>query len=249
MSTPGSSGFNIANIFKSSPPAAAPAAPAKPMDVANPGAGAGTDPSNPLPAPKPAEDPPVNPLDTFKDMFTITEDDRKKAPADPFADPLLNFDPKKFGEAATKMNFAKAVNPELAQKALSGDANALMQVINSAAQSSFVASAQVLSGILEQAISKNNGRLNATLDSKFRNMQLGYTSPENPALKHPAAQPLVEAIKATIAAKNPQLSPSEVTKQAENYFGVLSESFTKAGAPPAKGDSSEAMDWTKFLEQ
>ena len=263
--------FNIGNLFRSRTPAAigttnpgavnqpAPApAPASGMEVANPLADPGAPNRTAAPGTGAAgvegvTDPnkKVNPLDSFTDLFKITEDDKKNAPVDPFGEPLLTFDAKKFGEAANKMNFAAGIPPEQMQKALSGDQQAFTAILNRVSQSTFTAAAQVFTGIMEQSFKKNNGRLDAASESRFKTLQLNSTRPTNSALQHPAATPIVEALKATIAAKNPQLRPDEVVARAEEFFGVFAESLVSA-RPPKDGDRKTGPvepDWTKYLEE
>jgi hypothetical protein len=195
---------------------------------------------------KPKKD--VNPLDSFTDLFKITEDDKKNAPPDPFGEPLLTFDPKKFGEASSKMNFAAGITPEQITKALGGDQQVFASILNRIAQSAFTASAQVFTGILEQGVKKNNSRWDNALDSRFRTLQINSQRPSNTALQHPAAQPMLEALKATIAAKNQNLRPDEVTAKAEEYFITLADSL--AAAKPSKDTDKKApaeTDWTAYL--
>lgn len=194
---------------------------------------------------------PPNPLDNFKDLFTITPDDMKKQPQDPFAQPLLNMDQKKFAEAASKMNFAAGISPEDLAKAFpGGDAQTISTILNRVTQSTFASAAQVFTGIMEQAFKKNNGRFDSALGSKFKSFQLDSSAPTNPALKHPALQPMLAAVRSSVAAKNPHLSAVEIAQQAEEYMSVMADALSKAG----KGESSEGgaantgdIDWGKFL--
>ena len=189
----------------------------------------------------------VNPLDSFTDLFKITEDDKKNAPPDPFGEPLLTFDPKKFGEASSKMNFAAGITPDQIQKALGGDQQVFAAILNRVSQSTFTAAAQVFTGILEQSVKKNNSRWDNALDSRFRTLQINSQRPTNVALQHPAAQPIVEALKATIAAKNQNLRPDEVTAKAEEYFTTLAESLAAAKAPKDEKKTPAETDWTAYL--
>lgn len=189
----------------------------------------------------------ANPLDAFKDLFTITENDVKNQPQDPFASPLLTFDPKKFAEAAGKMNFAAAINPELAQKALGGDVNAFMDVINSATRSVFASATQMFTGVMEQAFKKNNGRFDQSLGSKFRDFQLTSQSPTNPAFKHPALAPMLAGVRASISAKYPNLSANEVAQKAEEFFNVMGSVMGGATGASKTDQTPADVDWEQFL--
>lgn len=250
--------FNVANMFK--PAQTAPQQPPQQPPAIVPGTGMPNQPANPNADPDTVTGDtklgtantgePSNPLDAFTDLFKLTDDDRKKAAPNPFAEPLLKFDGKKFAEAASKMNFASAVDKETIAKALGGDVDAFSSALNRVTQASFVSAAQVFSGILEQAVAKNNGRFDSVLSDKFKSFQLNYQRPENPALQHPAAAPMLEALKATISTKDPTLRPDDVTKRAEEFLNLFAESIVNKGKKSsASSDSGTGeIDWSKYLE-
>lgn len=266
---------SIANAFRTGPaapggsptsgpganPAASVATTASRMSDVNTSAGKGTvdNPVDPLAAlndpnnvnadgtPKSKE--PSSPLDAFKDLFTI---DPKAAPkTDPLSEKLLNLDPKKLGESVAKMDFARSLNPELVQKALGGDAASFATAINQVSQATFAASTQMLVNLMEQAIAKNNSRFDSVLGDRIRTAQLSFTRPDNEALSHPAAQPVLAALKTQAASQFPHLSPSEIAKKAEDYFLAMAEAVTsKKPAPaPKPGDRQprQEQDWGEFL--
>ncbi len=253
--------LGLANLFSQRTPAPNPATaapapnPAAPnpanqgMDNNNPGAGAGAAPNTaPLPNAQTPDGANASPLDPFKDIFTI--DPNKPQSKDPRSDPLFSLDPQKLGAAVGKMDFTKSVNPELVQKALQGDAQAFSQVLNSVSQNAYMLSTQMMTQMMERAFSTNNTRFDSVLEGKFKDFQINSTQPKNEALRHPAAQPVLTALKKQIATQNPTLSASEVTEKAEEYFVSMSKALNTVGddMSPAKGNNEpKSTDWSNFL--
>lgn len=195
-----------------------------------------------------------SPLDAFTDVFKI--DPNKQPAADPLKDPLFSVDPQKLSAAVSKMDFTRAIKPELVQKALGGDAAAFSAAINQATQTAYMAVTQMMTGLMETAFSKNNGRFESTLSGRFRDFQISNSRPDNKVLQHPAAQPMLSALKSHIATQFPDLGPPEVTKRAEEYFLAMSKEMqtldkdnadNAAASGASKGTGAET-DWTKYLE-
>lgn len=196
-----------------------------------------------------------SPLDSFTDIFKMEGSEGQ--PANPLSEKLLNLDPKKLSEAVAKMNFAQNVSAEQMQKALQGDTQAFQGILNQVSQNAMAVSTNMIVNMMEGAISKNNERFNSTLGDRFQEFSLKHQRPENAALNHPAAQPVLEALKATISnnPKNRGLSPSEIAKKAEDYFLTMADSINAAKTPA--NDTSSASggrkpnaeeDWTQFLQ-
>lgn len=230
------------------PPAAVPGSSGMPNTQPNPRAGEGT-PDNPdLNNTDPSKGKNDSPLDAFKDIFTIDPEKEKNRPKDPFSEKLLNLDPKKLGEAASKMDFVRGVDPALVQKALQGDVQSFSAVLNHATRAAFMQSASMVTSLVESAIGKNNERINSVLPDRIRNSMLGFSRPENTALQHPAAQPVLAALKEQVARQMPDLGPEEIARKAEEYFLAMADAVT-AGKKPATdvNDEPKETNWTDFL--
>lgn len=249
--------FNLFAPKAPANPAPAPAAngaPAVPgtggMPAApNPAAGEGAAPAGPGGGAAGTGTGTGSPLDSFSDIFKM-EDNEQPAP-DPMKEKLLNLDPAKLNEAVGKMNFAQNVPAELVQKALQGDVQSFMTALNMVSQNAFAMSANMVTGMMENAISKNNDRINQVLPERFRSFSLASEGPKNPALNHPAAKPMLDAMKAMIAAKNPGMAAGEIASKAEEYFTAFGSMMGAAKETPAApgGGSAQQEDWTLFLNQ
>lgn len=255
---------NLASLFRPStqttPTAGAtPAAPAagtpnpadNGMTVANPGAGAGTTDGAAGATGTPKKE--SSPLDAFESVFKI--DDKATPPKDPMAEPLFKVDPKTLADAVNRMDFAKHVSPEVVQKILGGDSAALQQALNGSSRAVFMQAVQMLSGVMQGAFNTNNQRYDSVLSSKFRSFQINSSPTQNKALQHPAAQPVLSAIRDQISRQEPNLAPHEVTKKAEDYFlamskavGSVAEETDQTARRSSSPGGQPADDWTKYLE-
>jgi hypothetical protein len=262
MEQSGGGGFSLANLFRPSsgvpaspvggtgtPNPAGPNDPARGLDLSNPGAGGLGSPDGGVKNPTEGKGP-DSPLDAFTDLFTI--DPKKPVPKDPLAEPLLKLDPKTLGEAVAKMDFTKNLPPDLVAKALQGDANAFAQALNGATRASFMQITQMVTGLIEGAVRTNNGRYDSALESRFRTFQLNSSTSTNKALEHPAAKPVVAALKSSIAQMHPELSAADVQKRAEDYFLGMSKAITSVGEEGAGGTAGNRgepaeQDWSKYL--
>lgn len=233
-------------------PAPAPAGPAGPAAGQSAPANPGATPAGVAATPdggKHGLDQPMT-LDSFKDLFAPKQADPNAKTAPTLGDPLLGpIDPAKFQETVKTANFTSGLDPAMAQKALSGDTQALMDLINGAAQNAFMASATMSHNLSETAARTAALRLDSGLDGRIRNNAIRSHNPTHPVLQHEAVAPVLGAIKAQIANQNPQLSAAEVAQRAEQYFVNVAEAITapaKTDAATAAAKEDAKFDFSKF---
>ena len=223
-------------------PAPAPASAAGPATkqatMANPGA----DPAamnNPVP----------NPLDNFADIFKPKAADPNTPKAPTLADPYLGpLDPNTFRQQLANVNFASNIPQETVQKAMSGDAQAFSEAINTATREAFAAAAQLSHGLVEHGARTAAERLNGTLDSRIRTFQIKTQNTNHEALAHPAVAPMLNAVKMQIAQSNPQLTPEAVQQQAEQYFTQMADVLTAPKRAAAQAASTpKETDFSSYL--
>lgn len=249
---------SINDFFRGKPAqAASPAAVAsgvqvdKPLSQHNPGASStamANQPNNTAANgdPNPVDpNAPISPLDQYKDIWQTPTTKDGQQPVDPFSQPLLSTDPTKLAEAARKMNFAQGIDQAQVQKALSGDPQALLAVINTVGQNSFLAASQLTTQVTEGAVSTNNKRVDSVLEDKFKRFMLEQQRSENPIFNHAAAQPMLDLAKRQLMSKHPDKSPAEIHKMAEGFLSDFASTITGGAAQEkqsAKGP--DAMDFS-----
>lgn len=202
----------------------------------------GTENTNPKPE--------ATPLDQFSELW-------KNEPTDPNAPKsngiFNNVDPKKFMEAAGKIDFTKVITPEQLQAISTGGEGAVQafaSALNSVAQTTYAQSAFAATKITEQAMARARENLLAELPQHIKKQTVSDNlRAENPVFQNPAVQPIISALEAQLTVKFPQASAGEITTMAKQYVEALGSSF--APKPPAstggKPGSREETDWSTFL--
>jgi hypothetical protein len=192
-----------------------------------------------------------SPLDAFKTMWQ--DDPTKQASnADPFASPLFNMDQGKVNEAIGQIDFVQQLNPELVQKAMSGqDPQAFMQVINEVGRKALLTSVQLSTATAEQAGQKIGQRFNTALPGRFKDLQIQSQAPSNPLLSNPSVAPMLDAVRQRLKMQNPDWTPAQIQQQAEKYFSdfaaELQNSDPKmADQRKAQQASSQEFNWDEW---
>lgn len=243
------------------PAAAAPAAPGTPATPGQLPAGApATGAASPNTAPNgtvPAigttgtEGAPATPFADFQDLW-------KNEPADPNAPApnqgvFGNVDPKKFMEAAGKIDFAKVVTPEQLQQITAGGPEAMKAfaaALNSVAQTTYAQSAFASTKIVEQAMTRAKDSFLADLPQHIKQQTVkDNLRAENPIFSNPAVQPIISALEAQMTVKYPQATATEITAMAKQYVEALGTSFAPkpVKAESKSGTGREETDWSSFL--
>lgn len=175
---------------------------------------------------KETKDPVISQLDQFTDLWSTPAVD-PKAPVDPLTQPLLTYDAAKFSEQARKMNFAQGIDPALVTKALGGDAQALLDVINTSTQNAFISASQLSTNLVEGAAKTNNSRLEPRLEKQFKEFMLNQNRTENPVMQHKAVAPMLDLAKRQLLSKHPEKSAAEIHQLAEQYVADFASVFTQ----------------------
>jgi hypothetical protein len=189
----------------------------------------------------------VSPLDSFKSLWEPTPSDGNvdnTLPGNMFA----GADPAKMLEAARKVDFAKSINPEIMSKISAGGpeaATAFAQAINEVSQRAYAQSSFASTKIVEAALAKFQEGLDNRLPSQIKKHQVSNSIREsNPALQHPAAAPIMEALQAQFTVKFPNATVNEIRDMASEYL----TQFATAALPKPKGVQVAASeDWDKFF--
>jgi hypothetical protein len=194
-----------------------------------------------------------NPLDPFMALMTpskeVLESKANKTKAQNsglFGD---NFTPENIQKSVGSVNFAQNLDPAKVQAALGGDANAFMEVLNSAVQSGVSASVQMSHGMVEKGVATGQERFSGDLDSRFRDFTLRGQNVDNPALKHPVGKALLSTVAKQIAEANPRMPADEVHKQATAMFGEFSKLMAAPSQEQEKASSKGGMDWMNFVDE
>lgn len=246
-------------IFGAQPASTAPV-PAQPVNQ-NPGAGqpgnipptaeqnaaAKVDQSTAPNGTVPAGGAPESPLAAFADLWKI-DPTKDGAPAGDFS---LNVDPKKLFEAAGKTDFSRALNEEMISKIAAGGEGAVKATVaamNAMAQATYGQSTLATTKIVEQALAAQAEQFKTMLPNMIKQHQVSDNlANENPVFNNPAVQPIMDALKAQLAVKNPTATASELTAQAKQYIEALGSSFAPKPASADNPKNPREQDWSTFI--
>lgn len=203
------------------------------------------------PAVAPKVEPTPDPLNShLEDMQSVwktatTADGKPVAPtADPLAQPLFNFKKDDVIASSKKLDFTASVNPELATKALAGDAAALQQYVNETVQTAFAAMTLNAGSLMNEGFVAHGRAFDQALPTRLRNHEVANRVSEDPVLSHPAVAPIIQAMKATIAQQQPNMRPEDVQRAAENYVKGLGTAINlQETKTVTKKQDAAAPDW------
>ncbi len=190
-----------------------------------------------------------NPLDNFMNLLTPKQqgNQQQQTPQGIFGDVPAD----QLQAQIKQANFVNGLDQAKVQSALSGDANAFMEVLNSVAQNAFAANMNLTRGMVEHGVTTGTKRLEGSLDSHFRNYQLKQQTPttDNAALQHPVGKAFLGSISQQIANANPQMSAAEVAKAAEQNFLEFAKMLAPQQQPDSQGQQQKPQtDWLQYLE-
>ena len=172
-----------------------------------------------------------NPFDEYAKLFkTASENSDIQAPQ-------FSLDPKVIADVAGKMDFTKGINPELIQKANSGDAAAMMQLIQETGRNAYRAS-------LEHATKLTDTHLGQRSEFESKSLKRGVKeqmtsdalTANNTNLNHPVIKAELNRIAKQFAAspEYADASPSEIAKAAHTYLNDLHAAMNPADPSKTK---------------
>lgn len=189
--------------------------------------------------------PPASPMDNWKDLWQPTpasKDIDTTLPANMFA----GTDPAKMLESARKVSFADQIPQEVLAKITAGGpeaAAAFMTALNDVGQRSYAQSSFATTKIVEAALAKFQEGIENRLPSAIKKHQVSDSIRQaNPALQHPAAAPILEALQNQFTIKYPNATVNEIQDMAQRYL----TQFSQLAAPPAprtKEQQDADFDW------
>lgn len=188
--------------------------------------------------------PPASPMDSWKDLWqpvAASKEVDTTLPANMFA----GTDPVKMLESARKVSFADQIPAEVLAKITAGGpeaAAAFMAALNDVGQRSYAQSSFATTKIVEAALQKFQEGMENRLPSAIKKHQVSDTIRQsNPALQHPAAAPILEALQNQFTVKYPNATVEEIKDMASRYLVQFS---TLANPPkPSVQDTQNNFDW------
>jgi hypothetical protein len=184
-----------------------------------------------------------NPFDKYKELF---DNAAKKSE---FQAPSFSLDPKVVSEVAASMDFTKGVNPELIQKASSGDAAAMMKLIGEVGRNTYRAS-------LEHAAKLTDTHLGQRSDYESKRLQKGVKEQltsdalsANTNFNHPVIKAELNRIAKQFAESDEyaDASPQEIANAAKKYIVDLNAAMNPESNKSDSKKKPAEIDYMKYI--
>lgn len=181
----------------------------------------------------------TNPLDAYKNLQDNGDNADESAPS-------FSIDDEALSGVAGKLNFIKDINPELVQKATSGDAGALVALINATAQQSYRAALKHVTALTDTHLAQRETFNQKAIKSGVRENLIQQEISTIPNASHPVVQQEIARIARDFAKRSPEASPAQIKEQAIRYFNEVHNAMSgQSESAPKK--ASEVTDWESFL--
>lgn len=186
---------------------------------------------------------PANPLDVYSKMFDNASNPNVEAP------PSFNLDANVLNDVSSKMSFTDGIQPELMQRASSGDMQAMMQLMDSVARNAYKASLQHSSALTDKFVGARSEYEAKGLGTKVRGELTNQALNEVPNSQHPVVKQQLREIANRLQAQNPDAPPQQIADMAKKYMIDLANAINPA-APPAinaNGTPAGEVDWDAYI--
>lgn len=184
---------------------------------------------------------PVNPLDAYKKML----DNADKSGT--IQAPSFKLDPKVLEDVSKSMDFTKGLDSSLLENALKGDAKSLLQVIQSVGQNSYRASIEHNTALTETHLGQRSAYDNSRVTAGVKTQLTSDALSSAPNYDHPVVKAELNRIAGEFARSNPDASPQQVAKAAQQYINDLNAALTPAKKSSDGSNSEGEFDWSKYL--
>lgn len=227
--------MSMFDLFKApaQPVAAQPQAPVTPPPTDNAGGnGNGQNPNG--------INTPVNPMDAYANMFASKADDGSNAP------PSLSLSDEALGKVLPSLNFSQDVPQELMDKALTGDAKSLIEIMTHVSRNAYKTSMQHNAAVTNQFVSsRSDYDLKNGVSNQVRSGLTAQELSTIPNYSHPVVRVEVDRVANAFQAQHPDASPQQVAQATSKYFADLTAGMQPVDTNAAKPKGT--TDWGNYF--
>lgn len=143
----------------------------------------------------------------------------------------FTIDPTKVMNSAKQIDFTKTVTPALLEKVNAGGEGAMqamLQVVNEIAQTSFAQAMMANTKVLESGLESTHQRTARTIPDAVRKVTVGNTLREsNPLFNNPATAPILQMLESQLLTQFPNASAAEISNHAQKYLSTFATEALK----------------------
>lgn len=170
-------------------------------------------------------------------------------PSNPDAAPTFSLDDKVLSEVAGSQDFMKGINPELMQKATSGDVSAMMEIMHSVSRNAYKASLSHGSRLTEGYIGSRESFNEKGFGKKVRGELTVNALTGTPNFQNPVVRKQLIKIAEGLQMQHPDAAPEEIANMAKEFVTELSNAIKPAtGGTQEEGNGQKAeTDFNKWF--
>ena len=185
---------------------------------------------------------PEDPLAAYGKLF----EESKEAPATP---PSFVLDSELIGKTASGMNFMQGIPEEVVSAAQSGDAKALMQMMNAVGQKAYQAALSHTTQLTDRFVdARSKYDMDKTLAPRVKSELTAQALSSAPNYNNPVLREKLNEEARRIQQAYPDASPQEVAQMAQRYLTDLAAALNPNSQQQQKQQQDGEMDWAKYLE-
>lgn len=170
-------------------------------------------------------------------------------PSNPEAPPSFSLDDKILSEVAGSQDFMKGINPELMQKATSGDVNALLEIVHNVGRNAYKASLSHTGKLTEGFVSSRESFNEKGFGKKVRGELTANALAGTPSFQNPVVRKQLIKIAEGLQAQHPDAAPEEIANMAKEFVAELSKAIMPAQQGQGQGNqgSPDEVDYNKWF--
>lgn len=181
---------------------------------------------------------PQNPLDAYAAMY----DNMSKLT--PEAAPSFALDTGVLDKVSSGLKFSDGLDQNLIKQAMAGDEQAFLSVIEHVGRNAYKTSLQHSGALTEKFVGSRSEFDKKNLSSSVKS-ELVNSNFTVPNASHPVVKQELRRLADMMHKQNPDASPAEIAKAAQEYFINLSQAM--APAAPASKEAEGEIDWDKHF--
>lgn len=182
-----------------------------------------------------------DPMDRFSKMWDT--------PTNSEVAPTFSLDDKVVGEVAGAQDFMKGINPELMQKATSGDVSALMQMMQEVSRNAYKASLQHSGKLSESFVSAREKFNDKSFSSKVGKELTVSALSDTPNFQNPVVRKQLVMVAESLQRQHPDASPSEIADMSREYLTELSSAINPQASNSDKTKNKGPVDFNDWFDQ
>lgn len=170
--------------------------------------------------------------------------------------PAFAIDPKVLGDIAGKQDFMQGLDPQLMQRATSGDTAALMEIIQASSRNAYRTAIEHGGMLTDKFVGAREAHSAKGLGSRVKQELTTHALSDSPTQMHPVVRQQLTEIASRLSKQHPDAAPGEIAKMAKDYISQLSQALNpqdpNATANNQQGNKPVERDaeyWDKYFEQ